>query len=303
MKVTVFLLLALAPTGVFAQKKEIVELQRDVGLLQDQMRTLQRSQDDKLGQLTALIQQALEASNKANTSLAMLQGSLTDRIGEQAKSLVGPVAGVGTKVDQMADEFRSVREAVADLASRMSKLDAKLADINNAIATLRNPPAAPPPAGAPGATGGSAAPPPGMSAETTYQNAYRDMQSNQLDLALQEFTQYLQYFPNTDYAPNAQFYVGDIYLRKGDTEKAIAAFDAVLERWSENNKTPDARYMKGRALVQAGKPTAAAQEFREIIKRYPDKDVAAKAKAQLKALGYSTAPAPSSSKPKPKKHA
>jgi TolA-binding protein len=38
--------------------------------------------------------------------------------------------------------------------------------------------------------------------------------------------------------------------------------------------------MKGRALVQAGKPTAAAQEFREIIKRYPEKDVAAKAKAQ-----------------------
>lgn len=302
MKPIVFLLVALTPVTVFAQKKEIVELQRDVAQLQDQVRQLQRSQDDKLGQLTALIQQALDASNKANTSLAMLQGSLTDRIGEQAKSLVAPVAGVSTKVDQMADEFRSVREAVADLSSRMSKLDAKLADITNAIATLRNPPSAPPPTGStapPGTGGASAAPPAGMSAETTYQNAYRDMQGNQLDLALQEFQQYLQYFPNTDYAPNAQYYVGDILLRKGDTENAIAAFDAVLERWSENSKTPDARYMKGRALVQAGKPTAAAQEFREIVKRYPDKEVAAKAKAQLKALGYSTAvPA---SKPKPRK--
>ena len=121
-----------------------------------------------------------------------------------------------------------------------------------------------------------------------YQNAYRDMQGGQMDLAVQEFTEFLKYFPTTDYAPNAQFYIGDIYLRKGDTENSIKAFDAVLERFSENNKTPDARYMKGRALVQAGKPTAAAQEFREIIKRYPDKDIAAKAKAQLKALGYST---------------
>jgi len=165
---------------------------------------------------------------------------------------------------------------------------------------LRSAPAPPPPGGTVGGppAGESSVPPAGMSAESTYQNAYRDMQSGQMDLALQEFSDYLRYFGNTDYAPNAQFYIGDIYLRKGDTDNAIKSFDAVLEHWSENNKTPDARYMKGRALVQAGKPTAAAQEFREIIKRYPDKDVAAKAKAQLKALGYSTT---SSSTPKRKK--
>ncbi len=285
MKFTVFLFLLLTPLAAFAQKKEMVELQRDVALLQDQMRTLQRSQDEKLAQLTLLIQQALDASNKANTSMAVLQNSLSERIGEQAKSMMGPVSGVGTKVDQMADEFRSVRESVADLAARMGKLDAKLTDINSAISTLRNPPAAPPPG--PGGSA-SAAPPPGTSAEATYQNAYRDMVGGQMDLALQEFTDYLRYFGNTEYAPNAQFYVGDIYMRKGDAENAIAAFDAVLERYPENTKTADARYMKGRALVQAGKPTAAAQEFREIIKRYPDKDVATKAKSQLKALGYST---------------
>ena len=130
-----------------------------------------------------------------------------------------------------------------------------------------------------------------MSAEQSYQNALRDMQGGQLDLAQQEFLDYLKYFPTTDYAPNAQFYLGDIALRKGDAEGAIAAFDAVLERFSENSKTADARYMKGRALITAGKPTAAAQEFRELIKRYPDSGLADKAKSQLKALGYSSSPA------------
>lgn len=296
MKVPVCVFLVLTPLAAFGQKKEIVELQRDVALLQDQMRTLQRSQDEKLAQLTLLIQQALDASNKANTSMAVLQNSLTERIGEQAKSMVGPVTGVGTKVDQMADEFRSVREAVADLSARMGKIDAKLTDLNTAISTLRNPPA--PPTPGTGSPTESAAPPPGTSAEATYQNAYRDMQGGQMDLALQEFNDYLKYFGNTEYAPNAQYYVGDIYLRKGDAENAIAAFDAVLERYPENSKTPDARFMKGRALVQAGKPTAAAQEFREIIKRYPEKDVAAKAKSQLRALGYSVSAAPAASKKK-----
>lgn len=296
MKTFAFAMLALIPAAAFAQKKEILEMQRDIALLQDQVRTMQRSQDEKLAQLTLLIQQALEASNKANTSMAVLQNSLTDRIGEQAKNMVGPVTSVGTKVDQMSDEFRSVRESVADLTSRMAKLDAKLSDVVNAVATLRNPPAAPPPTGSSGTPpptggGGPATPPAGMSAEQTYQNAYRDMQGGQLDLAQQEFTDYLKYFPSTDYAPNAQFYLGDIALRKGDPEGAIAAFDAVLERFPENNKTADARYMKGRAMITAGKPTAAAQEFRELIKRYPDSPVSEKAKSQLRALGYSAAPA------------
>lgn len=302
MKFFVFLLLALTPLAAFAQKKEVVELQRDVALLQDQLRTLQRSQDEKLAQLNLLVQQMLESSNKANTSMAVLQNGITERIGEQAKSMAGPVAGVGQKVDQMSDEFRSVREAVADLSSRMAKLDAKLSDISTAVSTMRNPPSAPPPGSSGGPPGGGAgAPPPGTSAEGIYQNAYRDMQGGQTDLAVQEFSEYLKYFPTTEYAPNAQFYIGDIYLRKGDTENAIKAFDAVLERYSENSKTPDARYMKGRALVQAGKPTAAAQEFREIVKRYPDKDIAAKAKAQLKALGYSATSSAPSSTPKRRK--
>jgi tol-pal system protein YbgF len=296
MKLTVLIVVAFTPVTVFAQKKEIVELQRDVAQLQDQIRTLQRTQDEKLTQLSTLVQQALDSSNKANTAIAVLQNSLVDRIGEQARTMAAPVANVGTKVDQMADEFRGVREAVADLSSRMSRLEAKLVDINTAVTTLRNPPPAPsasPDSSGVGAAGG---PPPGTSAEQTYQNAFRDMQGGQLDLALQEFSDYLKYFPNTEYAPNAQYYIGDIYLRKGDTDNAIAAFDAVLERYSENSKSADARYMKGRALVQAGKRTAAAQEFRELIKRYPDSDVAAKAKSQLKALGYSTPSASSTRK-------
>lgn len=299
MKWIALTLVAFLPAAVFGQKQQIQELQRDMSALQDEVRKLQQSQTEKFAQLKLLIEQALEAAGRSSASMAVLQSSLTDRMGEQAKSMAVPVAGVGAKMDQMADEFRGVREAVADLSSRMGKMDAKLADINNAVTTLRNPIAPPAPAGGTGAPAGAAGPPAGMSAEQTYQNAYRDMQGGQMDLATQEFSDYLKYFGNTDYAPNAQFYIGDILLRKGDTEGAIKAFDAVLERYSENNKSADSRFMKGRALIQAGKPTAAAQEFRELIKRYPDTDVAAKAKSQLKGLGYAApAAAPTKSKRK-----
>jgi TolA-binding protein len=61
----------------------------------------------------------------------------------------------------------------------------------------------------------------------------------------------------------------------------------VLEQYSDNSKTGDAQYMKGRTLLQLGKRDAAAKEFRDVYAKYPDSEVAAAAKDQLKQLGLS----------------
>jgi tol-pal system protein YbgF len=300
MKAVLLGVLALMPIAAFgqSQKDMIREVQRDVALLQDQVRQLQQAQTSQLSELRALVQQAIDAANKANTSVAVLQSNFENIVGSQFKSVGQSTASVSSKVDQLTEEFRSVRESMADVNGKLSKLDAKVTDLTNAVTTIRNPPAAP---GTmpPGATGSSeSGPPPGASAEASYQSAVRDMQSGNLDLALQEFTDYLKWFPQTDYAPNAQYYIGDIYYRKGDLDKAISGFDAVLERFPENPKTADARYMKGLALVQAGKPTAASKEFKEIIQKYPGTDQAAKAKSQLRALGVSTSRTPATKRHK-----
>jgi tol-pal system protein YbgF len=290
MKFSAILLFALGLSpALFAQKKEVVlEMQRDISQMQDQIRGL----NDKITQMQTLLQQTLDASNKTNTSLAVLQNSLADKVGEQTKNLVGPVAGVGSKVDQMTEEFRSVRENVADMTARLGRVEAKVNELSTAVRTINTPPVAPPPSGTPGGAGApSAAAVPAMSAEQAYQTALTDYTKGNLDLALQEFTDYVKTFPNTDYAPNAQFYVGETYRRKGDLQSAIDAYNQVIDGYKDNSKTPDAFYMKGVTLVQAGKPTAAKKEFTELIRRYPNTDLASKAKSQLKSLGYTAPPA------------
>ena len=287
MKFSAILLFALGLSpALFAQKKEVLEMQRDILQMQDQIRSL----NEKIAQMQVLLQQTLDAANKANTSVAVLQTSLADRVGEQTKNLVGPVAGVGSKVDQMTEEFRSVRENVADMTSRLARVETKVNDLSTAVRTINAPPVAPPPS----AAGGTAAPAsgvPAMSAEQAYQTALTDYTKGNLDLALQEFTEYVKTFPNTDYAPSAQFYVGETYRRKGDLQNAIEAYNQVIDGYKDNSKTPDAFYMKGVTLVQAGKPTAARKEFTELIRRYPNTDLASKAKSQLKSLGYTAPPA------------
>jgi tol-pal system protein YbgF len=294
---TVLVFFVAIPCALGASK-EIIELQRDVAQLQDQVRTLQRALDEKVAALQTLSQQVLDAANRTDRNLAVMQSRFSDTIKQQQDAVGTPIANVGVKIDQMGEDFRAVREAVLDMNSRLGKLDAKIADLENAITTIKNPP--PPPSTDTGAGQGaplsgipaSSSPPPGMQADTTYTNAYKDYSSGQPDLALKEFSDYLRYFPNTALAGNAQFYQGMIYYNKKDYDNAIQAFDAVLERYTDNSKTPSAHYEKGKSLLALNKRDAAAREFRDIVSHYPDSDVAPKAKEELRNLGLaSSAPA------------
>ena len=291
-------LITLTPL-TFAANKEMQELQRDVAMLQDQVRTMQRSFDEKNSAMLTLVQQTLESVNRTNTALAVMENRFNDAIKQQQQMVSAPVASVGQKLDQMSEDFRAVRESVLDMNTRMAKLDAKMADLQNVVAAM-NRPAPPPPDNSSGANlspgAGSTAPsgpPPGMQAENTYTNAYRDYTTKKYPLALQEFTDYLKYFGNTQFAPNAQFYIGDIYYRQEDYPNAVQAFDAVLEHFSDNIKTPDAHYMKGLCYMKMGRNDSAAREFRDVYTKYPDSDVAAQARARIKDLGLSTGGSPS----------
>ncbi|HZT31420.1 MAG TPA: tetratricopeptide repeat protein [Bryobacteraceae bacterium] len=278
---------------LFAASKEIIELQRDVAQIQDQLRNLQRSQDEKLSALTVLVQQALDAANKANTSVAVLESGIRQNLKDQEKSVVAPVAGVGLKIDQMTTDFQSLRDSVADVSARMGKLQQQIIDLSNAMKTMQTPAAPPPPGGDAAAAGGA----PPIPAETLYANAMRDRSGGKPQLALQEFSDYLKYYGNTDLAPNAQFYIGEIHYQQGDYDSAIQEFDTVLEKYPDNNKTADAMYMKGITLMKMGQRTKGAQELRELIRKFPSSNLSEKACNQVKAVGLScTAPAARSAK-------
>ena len=131
-----------------------------------------------------------------------------------------------------------------------------------------------------------------------YETALRDRSGGNLDLALQGFQEYLRYYGNTELAPNAQFYIGQITTIRTSSQPALQAFDAVLEKYPENNKTADAMYMKGMTLLKTGLRNEAAREFLNVITKYPNTEVAAKARIQRKALGLSvpTTQSPSATK-------
>lgn len=280
----------------FAVNKDIVQLQRD---MQDRINALQNDIDSKLSTLTGILTAMQADTRRTADQVAGLQDVVNNGI---SKSLA-PVGGLSNQVNTMGDDVRSLKDALADLSARLERMDAKMTDLKNQLQIIQNPPAAPGATapGTPGASGptasgasGQSGPPPGMSADKSYTDAVRDLQTGKTDLAYNEFQQYLTYFPNTELAANAQYYLGEINYNRGDYNGAIQAFDAVLERYPENPKTPDAHLMKAMSLLKSNQRNRAVQEFRVLIENYPHTDDARKALQQLRALGASAA-SPSSS--------
>lgn len=296
LRASVILLVAIP--AAFGQKKEqFAEMQRDIASIQDNLKTLQNSQTATLGVIQGLLtgmQGAMENNNNK------IQTQLQEALRQQQQSLLTPVTNVNSRLDQMTQSFQELKETILDMNSRLGKLDAKIQDLQNQIQLGSHP--APPPGssttGDPSGGGGSAsstAPagaagcPATMQADSTYSNARRDYMGARYDLAMQEFSDYVRCFPQTQYAPNAQFYVGDLYYKKGDYENALKAFDTVIEQFPENNKTGEAHYMKGNTLIKLNRKDPAIKEYRTVISKYGDSDSAVLAKGKLKDLGVTSA--------------
>ncbi|MGP8243626.1 MAG: tetratricopeptide repeat protein [Bryobacteraceae bacterium] len=277
------LILAISPALMWGASKEIMELQRDVALLQDQVKQLQQSQDRQLAAMTELVRQALEAANRANTGIAVMQSGFQDSVKSQRNEVVAPVVGLSTRMDSMSNDFRTLQQAVSDLTSAVQKLQAQLTDVGNAVKVLQAPVAPPPGSGSTTAGGAPSTPP--LPATDLYNNAKSDYTGGKLDLALQEYSDYLKYYGNTDLAPNAQFFIGAIHYSQGNYDQALNDFDAVTEKYPDNNKTPDALYYKGLTLMKMTRRTDAYAEFKETIQRFPQSSAAPQACSKIKELG------------------
>lgn len=287
------LFMLLLPCSTFAASKEQQEMQRDIAQLQDQVRTLQSTVDQKLAALQTLVEQSLDAGNKANTSVSVLNSSVTQTLDRELKDALRPIAGLTAKVDNLSNDSGDLRNSLAELTAQMNKVIQLLNDMNNAIKVLQAPPAAPPPPANQGSDATGAGPQtrntPPPSAAVMWSNANNDYASGKSDLAAAEFADFVRDHPDDPYASKAQIFIGQIHLGQTKYEQAVKDFDAVLEGYPESKDTVDAYFLKGMALKFLGHYDAAGQQFRTVVRKYPHSDRAPEANEQLRALGLSAA--------------
>ena len=259
----------LVAAPAWGTSKEMIQLQTQVQQLQEQMTAMQRSFDERMGVMKNLVEQDTDAINKVTGAITTLQTSLQKQQGDSA-----------AHVDQLAGQIQSLNDSLDELKARLAKVSKQLEDMQSSQQTL----AAQQAAQAQQAAAAAAAPPP----DVLYNNALRDYNGNKNDLATQEFSDYIKFYPNTDLAGNCYFYLGEVQFRQGNYQQAAQSYDQVLQNFPTGTKAASAQLKKGYSLIELGKQEDGVVELRRVIQRYPKSNEALQARERLKKLGVSS---------------
>jgi tol-pal system protein YbgF len=249
--------------------KEMVQLQTQVQQLQEQMTAMQRSFDERMGVMKNLVETNTDTVNKVVGAMQTMSQTLSK---QQAEG--------GTKTDQLSGQIQALNDTMDEIKVRLAKVSKQLEDMQAAQQTLTATQAAQQAQ----QQAQAQAPPP----DVLYNNALRDYNGGKNDLASQEFSDYVKFYPNTDLAGNCYFYLGEIQFRMGNYQQAAQSYDQVLQNFPSGNKAASAQLKKGFSLIELGKQDDGVNELRHLIQRYPHSPEALQARDRLRKLGVAT---------------
>jgi tol-pal system protein YbgF len=258
-----FLAVSLAPA--YGVNKDLVELQTQVQQLQQQMTQMKQSFDERMGVMKNLLEQNTDAANKVTAAIDGLQAS----INKQQQDRAG-------QVDQISGQIQALNDTMDELKVRLAKLSKQFEDMQAAQQSM----AAQQTQAQQQQQAMAQAPAP----DVLYNNALRDYNGAKNDLAVQEFNDYIKFYPDTDLAGNAYFYLAEIQYKAGDYQKAVVNYDLVLQNFPSGNKAAAAELKKGFALLELGKTDEGTQELKHVIQRYPKTNEATQARDRLRKL-------------------
>jgi len=226
-------------------KLALDELKAEVIVLERQVRTMQETMDKNSGQLNTLVTQIVDNVN----AIRQAQG----RVAEGSSSAIQSVSGLSEqlsstnqRIDRLSEQLAQVRKLVENLP--------KLPTFTQI--TPGNP-------------------------DQLFAAAYGDYSRGNYDLAISEFRQYVETYPSSEMADNAQYWVGECYYSKKLLNEAVAEFDKVTLLFPKGDKVPAARFRKGVTLMEMGQQEAGRAELTALIRLFPRTNEAVLAKQQL----------------------
>lgn len=292
---TLVALVVVPLSPAFAVSKEMVQLQTQVQALQDQIQHLQQSNDERMGVLKNLVEQDTDTVNKMSAALAQLQQILQKQQSDSSGKIdqvSGQIQALNDSVDELKARFAKLQKQMDDQAAAQQQAQMNVAPAGNTQPAGNNAANNTANNTQPPANTNPQAPPP----DALYNNAVRDYNAGRYDLAVQQFSDYLKYYPNTDLAGNAQFYIADVEYRQGNFEQAVKDYDKVLEQFPDGNKAAASHLKKGFALLELNQREDGIKELNALINRYPRSQEAQAARDRLHKLGVTPSTAGSRKK-------
>lgn len=222
----------------------------------------------------------------AATSAPSAQGELFNqlqRMQDQLAQQQGAIEVLQNQVNQLKQEGL---ERYQDLDRRIGAGVAPAATPDNSST------GGAPSAAAGGAAAGAAAAAPAASSEPGdpakeklyYDAAFDLIKAKDFDKASQAFTAFLRKYPNSQCAGNAQYWLGEVNLAKGDLQGAGQAFAKVSQLYPKHAKVPDSLYKLADVERRLGHTDKVKGILQQVVAQYPGTSAAQLAQRDLQRL-------------------
>jgi tol-pal system protein YbgF len=241
----------------YPQSREILQLQRDMITLSNQMKELQASVDQNNQKLVALVEKLTGSMDQLNASLPKIVEAVSgvrsdnDKTAAELRTLVG---GLKDGLDQLNQGINSRDGVRAQLSSVSQQIkDMKAASSAQPLATP----------------------------DDLIRTAYGDFSAGLWDLSIGDFKEFLAKYATHPRAAEAQLKIGDAFFNQKKYEQAVTEYDVVLQKYPQNDKTVTALYKEGLAYKEIGQTDKATAALERVIMEFPNSSEAVLAKERL----------------------
>jgi len=222
--------------------------------LQDEVRTLR-------GQLEEQSRELENLKRRQRDQYLDLDQRLSDARNAQPVVGAGPTAAGSTRPgpsQQPAQDVPEVR-APMDTPSQVTGIAQPAAQVQSAATSAADEKAA-------------------------YDMAFQALKELRYADAAEDFQSFLEQYPSSEYADNAQYWLGESYYVTRNYDIALTAFQTLLDRYPDSPKGPDALLKVGYTHYELEQWDSARAALTQVQESYPDTTLSRLAENRLRSM-------------------
>jgi tol-pal system protein YbgF len=234
----------------------LLPLQSQAGILDDnEARKAILDLRAKIETLTRDVNARIDTKADKNSALEMVN---------QQEQTMAEIAKLRGQLEVLSNEITTAqkrqKDFYADLDARIRKLEPRQVTIDGQEAAVA------------------------ADEQTNYDAAMAAFKERDYKAAASLLGDFVRRYPQSGYAANAQYWLGNAYYAQGDCKKAIAAQQTVVATWPDSAKAPDAMLNIGTCYAELKDKKSATKALKDLIAKYPDSASAQAAKDRLPGL-------------------
>ena len=198
-----------------------------------------------------------DVANKSDKNSALSLSDQNDQLRQEIARLRGQIEVL---TNEVSNTQQRQKDFYVDLDARLRKLEPQKVTIDGKEASVD------------------------LNEQKSYDTALNLFKGGDYKGAGAAFSDFLKRYPQSGYAPSAQYWVGNALYAQRDYKGAISAQQNVLKNFPDSPKVADAMLNIGSSYIELKDKAAARKSLDALIAKYPESPAAQTGKEKLATL-------------------